>query len=83
MPFGYISRRTTMALRLEPAYGPKEGLLRSFATDEALLVRCAVSKAGLTALKDDALGGLDTMIVPSELSWSQEIGQGVKVYSAG
>jgi len=54
-----------MALRFEPdrvAYDPSEGLLRLFATDEALLVRCAVSKAALAALEDDALGSLDLLI---------------------
>ena len=55
-----------MVLRFEPdrvAYDPQEGLLRLFATDGGLLVRCAVSKAALTALEDDALGSLDAMIL--------------------
>ena len=54
-----------MALRFEPdrvAYDPQEGLLRLFATDGVLLVRCAVSKAALAALEDDALGSLDLLI---------------------
>ena len=54
-----------MALRFEPdrvVYDPQEGLLRLFATDGALLVRCAVSKAALAALEDDALGSLDLLI---------------------
>jgi hypothetical protein len=44
-------------------YDPQERVLRLFATDGATLVRCAVSKAALTALEDDALGGPDAMIV--------------------
>jgi len=54
-----------MALMFEPdraVYDPQEGLLRLFARDGVMLVRCAVSKAALTALEDDALGGLDGMI---------------------
>jgi hypothetical protein len=44
------------------AYDPSEGLLRLFATDGVLLVRCAVSKAAFAALEDDALGSLDLLI---------------------
>jgi hypothetical protein len=54
-----------MTLRFEPdrvVYDPSEGLLRVFATDGVLLVRCAVSKAALAALEDDALGGLASLI---------------------
>jgi hypothetical protein len=55
-----------MTLRLELdriLYDPQEGLLHLFATDGEMLVRCAVSKAALTALEDDALAGPDAMII--------------------
>ena len=42
-----------MALEFEPdrvAYDPQARLLRLFATDGVMLVRCAVSKAALAAL---------------------------------
>ena len=54
-----------MTLRFEPdqvLYEPEGRLLRLFATDGKMLVRCAISKAALTALEDDALGGPDAMI---------------------
>ena len=49
-----------MALIFEPdrvVYDPEEKLLHLFATDDLRLVRCAVSKAALAALEDDALAG--------------------------
>ena len=54
-----------MALMFEPdrvVYDPEERLLRLFATDGLMLVRCAISKAALAALEDDALGSQDAMI---------------------
>jgi hypothetical protein len=54
-----------MALRFEPdrvAYDPQARLLRLFATDGVMLVRCAVSKAALAALEDDALCGVASMV---------------------
>jgi hypothetical protein len=42
---------------------PEEGLLRMFARDGCVLVRCAVSKAALVALEDDALAGPHAMIL--------------------
>ena len=53
-----------MALIFEPhrvAYDPDGYLLRLFATDGLMLVRCAVSKAALAALEDDALAGPEAM----------------------
>src|SRR4029077_16895181 len=53
-----------MALIFEPdrvAYDPSDCLLRLFATDGLMLVRCAVSKAALAALEDDALAGPEAM----------------------
>jgi hypothetical protein len=47
-----------MALIFEPdtvAYDPDNRLLRLFATDGLILVQCAISKAALAALEDDAL----------------------------
>jgi hypothetical protein len=44
------------------AYDPSDCLLRLFATDGLMLVRCAVSKAALAALGDDALAGPEAMI---------------------
>jgi hypothetical protein len=55
-----------MALMFEPdrvAYDPQERLLRLFATDGVILIRCAVSKAALAALEDDALAGPEAMIL--------------------
>jgi len=55
-----------MALNFEPdrvVYDPHERVLRLFATDGVMLVRCAISKAALTALEDDALAGPDAMII--------------------
>ena len=54
-----------MALIFEPdrvAYDPNDCLLRLFATDGLMLVRCAVSKAALAALEDDALAGPEAMV---------------------
>ena len=53
-----------MALIFEPdrvAYDPDDCLLHLFATDGLMLVRCAVSKAALAALEDDALAGPEAM----------------------
>jgi len=57
--------RTIMALGFEldrVAYDSQQGLLRLFATDGVLLVKCAVSKAALAALEDDALCGVASLI---------------------
>ena len=54
-----------MALIFEPdrvVYDPEERLLRLFATDGLMLVKCAISKAALAALEDDALGSQEAMI---------------------
>jgi len=53
-----------MSLIFEPdrvAYDPERQALRLFATEDFMLVRCAVSKAALAALEDDALGGPHAM----------------------
>ena len=53
-----------MALVFEPdrvAYDPNDRLLRLFATDGLMLVKCAISEAALAALEDDALTGPDAM----------------------
>jgi hypothetical protein len=53
-----------MALIFEPdrvAYDPDNRLLRLFATDGLILIQCAISKAALAALEDDALAGPDAM----------------------
>jgi hypothetical protein len=53
-----------MALIFEPdrvVYDPDKRLLRLFATDGLRLVQCAISRAALTALEDDALAGPDAM----------------------
>ena len=53
-----------MALVFEPdrvAYDPNDRLLRLFATDGLMLVKCAISKAALAALEDDALAGPEAM----------------------
>ena len=54
-----------MTLTFEPRvlYDSQERMLRFFATDGATIVRCAVSKAALTALEDDALAGPHAMII--------------------
>jgi hypothetical protein len=55
-----------MGLNFEPdrvVYDPEEGLLRLFARDGFVLVSCAVSKAALVALEDDALAGPHAMIL--------------------
>src|SRR4051812_29408751 len=56
-----------MTLKFEPermVYDPTESLLRFFATDGSLLARCAISRAALIALEDDAQGGVDAMVTP-------------------
>jgi hypothetical protein len=56
----------TMALTFEPermVYDPSEGLMRFFAADGAAIVGCAISKAALAALEDDALGGVHAMVI--------------------
>ena len=53
-----------MSLIFEPdrvAYDPERQALRLFATEDFMVVRCAVSKAALAALEDDALGGPHAM----------------------
>jgi hypothetical protein len=48
-----------MALIFGPqrvVYDPSEGLMRFFAAEGLALVECAISKAALVALEDDALG---------------------------
>ena len=60
-----------MALIFEPdrvVYDPEERLLRLFATDGLMLVKCAISKAALAALEDDALGsqGGNDLDLPSK-----------------
>ena len=55
-----------MALSFDPdrvVYDDSERLLRIFALDGLRLVRCAVSKAALVALEDDALAGPHAMTV--------------------
>src|SRR4051812_1204316 len=55
-----------MALAFEPdrvVYDDSEHLIRIFALDGFQLVRCAVSKAALVALEDDALAGPDAMAI--------------------
>jgi hypothetical protein len=54
-----------MALVFEPdkvVYDPNDRVLRLFATDDLVLVKCAISKAALAALEDDALAGPDAMV---------------------
>ena len=54
-----------MSLVFEPdrvAYDPTLQALRFFARDDFRLVYCAVSRAALAALEDDALGGLYAMV---------------------
>jgi hypothetical protein len=53
-----------MSLVFEPdrvVYDPEQRALRLFATEDFMLVPCAVSKAALVALEDDALGGPHAM----------------------
>ena len=54
-----------MALIFEPervVYDPDEGLLRIFAIDGFRFAPCAVSKAALIALEDDAQAGTHAML---------------------
>jgi hypothetical protein len=53
-----------MTLKFEPdrvEYDESERMIRIFALDGLQLVRCAVSKAALVALEDDALAGPHAM----------------------
>ena len=43
-------------------YDPEEELLRFFAAEGVLLVRCGISKAALMALEEDALTSPDAMV---------------------
>jgi len=55
-----------MTLEFEPdrvVYDDGEHLIRIFALDGLQLVRCAVSKAALVALEDDALAGPHAMTI--------------------
>ena len=55
-----------MALVFEPdrvVYDDGERVIRIFALDGLKLVRCAVSKAALVALEDDALAGPHAMAI--------------------
>jgi hypothetical protein len=55
-----------MTLAFEPdrvVYDDSQRLLRIFALDGLRLVRCAISKAALVALEDDALAGPHAMAV--------------------
>jgi hypothetical protein len=55
-----------MTLEFEPdrvMYDDSERMIRIFALDGLQLVRCAVSKAALVALEDDALGGPYAMAI--------------------
>src|SRR5215469_13919928 len=59
-------REAAMALTFEPeriVYDTEEELLRFFATDDVLLIRCAVSKATLAALEDSALTDPDAIVI--------------------
>jgi hypothetical protein len=54
-----------MSLVFEPdrvVYDPQHRALRLFAREDFLLIPCAVSKAALVALEDDALGGPHAMV---------------------
>jgi hypothetical protein len=56
----------TMALIFEPervVYDPSEGLMHFFAADGLAPVECAISKAALVALEDDALAGVHAMVI--------------------
>jgi hypothetical protein len=53
-----------MTLTFEPeriVYDSDQGLMRFFETEGPLLVHCAISKAALVALEDDALAGPSAM----------------------
>ena len=55
-----------MTLILDPEgtlYDPAEALLRVFATDDGMAVPCAISKAALVELEDDALAGPHAMAI--------------------
>jgi len=55
-----------VALAFEPdrvVYDDGERVIRIFALDGLKLVRCAVSKAALVALEDDALAGPHAMAI--------------------
>jgi hypothetical protein len=55
-----------VALSFEPdrvVYDDSEHMIRIFALDGLQLVHCAVSKAALAALEDDALAGPHAMVV--------------------
>ena len=55
-----------MALSFEPeriVYDAEEELLGFLATDDVLLIRCAVSKATLAALEDSALTYPDAVVI--------------------
>jgi hypothetical protein len=55
-----------VALSFEPdhvMYDDSERMIRIFAFDGLQLVRCAVSKAALAALEDDALAGPHAMAI--------------------
>ena len=55
-----------VALSFEPdhvMYDDSERMIRIFALDGIQLVRCAVSKAALAALEDDALAGPHAMAI--------------------
>ena len=54
-----------MALTFEQegvVYDPEDEVLRFFAADGVLLVRCAISKAALAVLEDDALTDPDAIV---------------------
>jgi hypothetical protein len=60
------TREALMAVIFEPRrteYDPAEALLRIFATDGPVFVRCAISKAALVELEDDALAGPHAMAI--------------------
>jgi hypothetical protein len=54
----------TLILDPEPSlYDPAEALLRVFATDGGVAVRCGISKAALIEFEDDALAGPHAMAI--------------------
>ena len=58
-------REAAVALTFEHervVYDPEEELLRFFAAEDVLLVRCAISKAALAALEDHALTDPDAIV---------------------
>jgi Protein of unknown function (DUF1488) len=58
-------REAAVALTFENervVYDPEDELVRFFATEGALLVRCGISKAALAALEDDALTDPDAIV---------------------